>query len=96
MLAQALQQHFADSAGVLTAYRRCDLEYDLQCQQLRVEVPTPTTRSAPTVSEAECMHNAVMMALAGEELSDVHNMTLGERAVYLAEQADIIQQKNLS
>jgi hypothetical protein len=76
-LAQALQEYFPNSAGVLTAYRRCDLECDLQCQRLRVEVPTPATPTAVIVPEAECMHNAVMMALAGEESSEVHNMTLG-------------------
>ena len=95
-VAQALQQYFPNSAGVLIPYRRCDFAYDLECQRIRVEVPAPVTAADLTVTEAECIHNAIMMALVHEDSSEVYNMAEPERRVYMAEQADIVRQQDLS
>ena len=95
-VAQALQQYFPNSAGVLVPYRRCDYAYDLECQRICVEVPAPVTPADLTVSEAECIHNAVMMALVHEDSSELYNMAEPERRVYVAEQGNIVRQQDLS
>ena len=93
---QALQKSFPNAAGAMTRFRRSDLDYDIKCGRLRIEVIESQQPGGVSVQDAECLHNAAMMMLAEAEPSEVHNMPAAERAAHYAFLSDVTAQKNLS
>ena len=95
-VAEALQLAFPNAKGTSTRYRRVDLDYDLKCRHLQIEVETTGQPDDVSVLEAECLHNAAMMLLAEAEPTYVYEMEAQEKQAYLAELGDVRAQQNLS
>jgi hypothetical protein len=93
---QALQQSFPNAAGAMTRFRRSDLDYDIKCGRLQIEVIESQQAGGVSVQDAECLHNAAMMMLAEAEPSEVYNMSAAEKAEYYAFLSGVVAQKGLS
>ena len=93
---KALQQSFPNAAGAMTRFRRSDLDYDVKCGRLRIEVIESQQAGGVSVKDAECLHNAAMMMLAEAEPSEVYNLSAADKAAHYTFLSDVVAQKNLS
>ena len=95
-VAEALQKVFPNAAGVATAYRRTDLDYDLKHKHLRLEIIDAGGSGSLQVEEAACLWNTAMMVLSDEMPTHVHQEGDVAQSVYLTDLLDVQAQKNLS
>ena len=95
-VAEALQLAFPNASGTSTRYRRVDMDYDLRCKHLQIEVVATGQPDDVSVVEAECLHNAAMMLLAESEPTYVYEMEAAQKEAHLAEMSDVRAQRNLS
>lgn len=95
-IAEALKRSFPNAEGKLVSYRRTDLDYDIKCHRLIVEVIPNDVTGAITAEEAAELHCAVMLALEEAVPSEIYFLSEAKQAEHANTFAEIVAQKNLS
>ena len=92
-VAAALKMRFQNSDGEITLYRRCDLDYDLKCGRIRIEIVPTAASGAISPADAAVLHSVCVLAVQStiqiEEPGEDEEPH--ERSI-----EDIMAQKNLS
>ena len=78
------------------SYRRTDLDYDIKCHRLIVEVIPNDATGAIAAEEAAELHCAVMLALEEALPSEIYFLSEAKQAEHANTFAEIVAQKNLS